>query len=495
MNTQKQIRGKNVLLLIFSLAVFFLFLEFALMLGGYVYLMFHRPFEVTKKNSDGFTIVCLGDSFTFGMGTDYPNSYPRQLERILLEKYPKNNFYVYNLASLGSNSSYWLEQHHLEDILIKYEPQAVLLMVGLNNEWNMPKSYLLFGKNKFLFYKLSRQIDILLSRLRLYKMFKIIVLSLQKKTLQLTEQRVKNKGTYKKEKVLEISDVLKVDPVSNEHMLLGFNLMVSAAANKQEAYASAEKELKLAIEIDPNNFFAYVHLAFMYQQRARYILAEKYFKSALAITEKIKIPNDFSFQIHKGLAEVYTEIGSFKDAREQIELCLQNLISVIPQNVGEIVMRVRQITESDDDFLSEINSIKKVISALAISKKEKKEIYKIIDDNIYFLKGKEIRDTVLKYDLMQIVGKLKEKKVKVVLLTYPCYVSSAFFEIADKYRIPLVDNFASFEEKLKKLKREDLLVRDGHCNANGYKILAENIYNKLLQEGIIDNYINGQISN
>ena len=59
--------------------------------------------------------------------------------------------------------------------------------------------------------------------------------------------------------------------------------------------------------------------------------------------------------------------------------------------------------------------------------------------------------------------------------------------------IPFIDNYAIFQAKLKQapLKREDLFIGDGHCNAAGYNLIAENVYkvlieNKMIHGGVIE---------
>jgi lysophospholipase L1-like esterase len=72
------------------------------------------------------------------------------------------------------------------------------------------------------------------------------------------------------------------------------------------------------------------------------------------------------------------------------------------------------------------------------------------------------------------------------------WASEVINKRAHLFKIPLVDNFTIFEDKLKesKLNREDLFVKDGHCNALGYGVIAENVYKSLVQNRVIDGIIN-----
>ncbi len=60
-------------------------------------------FAQTKSPST-FRIVCLGDSWTFGMGVDQDQAYPQRLASLLRERFPKTEIEVLNLGVLGYSS-------------------------------------------------------------------------------------------------------------------------------------------------------------------------------------------------------------------------------------------------------------------------------------------------------------------------------------------------------------------------------------------------------
>lgn len=84
--------------------------------------------------SDGRVVVCVGDSFTFGMGAKTPaGSYPAQLERVLHES-GATDCTVVNRGRPGRNSEEAC--HVVRAALAEFEPVAVCLMVGVNDQWS-----------------------------------------------------------------------------------------------------------------------------------------------------------------------------------------------------------------------------------------------------------------------------------------------------------------------------------------------------------------------
>ena len=87
------------------------------------------------SNISAYRILCLGDSFTYGVGAPLGKDYPSQLERILNEKCDKNKFETINRGIPGGYPS--LE---LPDIMgryiKKYNPHIVILMLRFHEyQW------------------------------------------------------------------------------------------------------------------------------------------------------------------------------------------------------------------------------------------------------------------------------------------------------------------------------------------------------------------------
>lgn len=155
-----------------TIIVFLFVLEISLRIGGYLYTRYRNP-EIYAKTElskrDTFNILCLGDSFTFGAGTTPENSYPRQLERLLRENVSKD-INVIDGGRGGNTSSLLLK--NLQEDIYKYHPDVVIIMIGINNHWNLEdSSFFLLNKDYLSFVE---RLGRLLGHLRIYKLAKIV---------------------------------------------------------------------------------------------------------------------------------------------------------------------------------------------------------------------------------------------------------------------------------------------------------------------------------
>ena len=94
--------------------------------------------DAASAAADAITILCVGDSHTYGLPLPPEESYPAQLEARLSERHPGRVFQVVNLGIPGINSSYLANR--LERQMLQLRPQLVLVWVGINNQWNAAES-------------------------------------------------------------------------------------------------------------------------------------------------------------------------------------------------------------------------------------------------------------------------------------------------------------------------------------------------------------------
>ena len=91
------------------------------------------PEPSTPARGDQRTILCLGDSFTWGMGASADMTWPRQLER-LLNAGGGQRYVVVNRGMAGQNSTWLLTM--LKGNLEATRPDLVILCTGSSNSWD-----------------------------------------------------------------------------------------------------------------------------------------------------------------------------------------------------------------------------------------------------------------------------------------------------------------------------------------------------------------------
>jgi len=107
--------------------------ELTLQLLGLVLPRFLSRAERPEGGEGRATILCIGDSHTYGAPLPAEESYPAQLQERLDTRAP-GEFRVVNLGVPGMNTP--MMARRLEQNLSAYRPELVILWAGINNSWN-----------------------------------------------------------------------------------------------------------------------------------------------------------------------------------------------------------------------------------------------------------------------------------------------------------------------------------------------------------------------
>jgi hypothetical protein len=166
-------RPRRLLLALWVPFATLLLLEVLLQVGALVS-YWTRP-GVASAEGHSASILCVGDSFTYGIGTTVATAaYPMQLERILRER--GHDVSVASFALPGRNSREALGL--LDGQLEKIRPRIVCAMIGRNDEWSKPGLLVLPTEGgpqaeavdrstEFVFeWRTGRLLQLFLSRLR-----------------------------------------------------------------------------------------------------------------------------------------------------------------------------------------------------------------------------------------------------------------------------------------------------------------------------------------
>jgi lysophospholipase L1-like esterase len=89
--------------------------------------------RIALDDPDAPTLLCVGDSHTYGVSVDAGMTYPAQLQAKLRSRGHRVN--VLNLGTPGMNTSQI--RRALPEYLLRYRPTAVLVLASVNNCWNL----------------------------------------------------------------------------------------------------------------------------------------------------------------------------------------------------------------------------------------------------------------------------------------------------------------------------------------------------------------------
>lgn len=158
----------------FWLLIIAVVLEISLRVFGLLYSSKQAVVRDEGRDST-FTVLCLGDSFTYGVGAHSDKSYPKQLEALISTK-EKIPVRVINAGICAGNTTQMLG--NTQELLEQYHPDVVIMLFGMANSWN--------------YYGFSKTDDFLY-RIRTYKLFKRLIQNFHYKKYGLEiQERVNN---------------------------------------------------------------------------------------------------------------------------------------------------------------------------------------------------------------------------------------------------------------------------------------------------------------
>lgn len=414
---------KKILFSTGGLVIALLILEISLRFTGFLYKIYRVDKNISAtQDMNTIKILCLGDSFTFGVGVQKGYSYPEQLEKMLNQN-SQQHFIVYNAGVPGSNSSYIAK--HLEANIKKYNPDIILLLTGRNNNSNFADSnyFLFLDKNpKTYLYRA----DAFLSHLKIYKLLKMIFLQLADKVdFMKSENRViaqeikNNAGISSCNKKV----IMKVDSQSSEEAKV--HLELARQYEKEYKFKLALLEAKRSIELNPYDSQAHALLGFIQVHQIVDL------QSAIVSLKKAIELDPCNMSAIESLFNAYHRTGNLELARE----ALQQLNYLNPQN----------------------------------------EYYRhLLAYGIPHYKDLRLFELMLGYDLKNIYTVARSKNILLILLGYVsvAWPNRMIKEFAHLYKLPFVDNETAFE---KVQRKEDCFAEDGHYNEKGYRILSLNV--------------------
>jgi len=382
--------------------------------------MVHKScYNVVPTMQSGTTrIMCLGDSFTEGAGAIPAKSYPRQLQELLRNTYPHRPFSVLNLGRSGTNTTVVLRavQHNL----YAYKPQFVVLLTGGNNLWNY-RGYAQYKEEAGIFFWIRD----LKYRIHIKIFFDIVSHQFMKKRA----------AHFRQEKAVPsrmIRDKLSADKIYEASSLVDGG---NAFLHRYEL-DKALKCFRQALGKDPRSWESYMGIGMVYKWNGNYAAAAENFRKSIQI---------------QPTTEAYFSLGD--SLLGAVDLHAQSRyaaaihafgagISLDPLNTDNINYTCRAIVELGAPDMHT-------------------EIRRWID-----------------HDITAIIACCKKANVEVIVMGYPNYdlreLNSRLKNTAAKNGVVYVDNERIFTALVKNSSLEKYFVLDGHCNADGYGVMAAN---------------------
>jgi lysophospholipase L1-like esterase len=438
-------------------------LEIILNVASFFINKFHSRIALNTKSD--LTILCLGDSHTYGMGASPDKSYPAQLSDLIKKNYPGKKINVVNLGRPGINTSMLADD--IDNILEKYSPGIIILMTGANDIWNLTG----MGENKQ--HILSGSFDFI-SELRIYKLFKIILYNLgnkiENKNLANYEFMIKKiKSKYGK----------KIFDLAKKYMLL---LKRSKHYWFKQEYDKSAALLFAARKLDFNNHLVYEYLD-------RLFIIWKDHDSAINFYSRLKECYPQDLEISLRLARHYKAVRDYHKAKqyfreiflsdfhaEESKKEIENAEAFIREGLTRDFSGYESYApEQENDIHDNVVLFRSDYSILCDLIKMYFNDFDEID-----LKLRKEKIYRINYDkLKQIYLACKEKNIKLFILSYPTFVRDYVWEIVKEYNIAFIDQRSSFDKLIDPGQFRIYFVEDGHCTARGYEIVADNVFRAL----------------
>lgn len=414
------------------------------------------PFRLTgSKDKDPYTILCLGDSFTFGLGAPSGQSYPDQLQKLIAAQYPRRRIQVLNGGAIARNTTELLQRtrEHVKNI----DPDLLILLAGDANSWNF-YGYHAFSKGRGITSSLSD----LINRVRVVRLARRLYGDL--------ESRSRFKSSQ--ERTAKVSRVLKQLIAEAPWKNAG----AAGAKERREVQRIRAAHPDIPREID--NYFA---LYEFYHKANRRKEAEKYLGLAAERYPTIAVYLVLAHLVHQ------------RDIRH----ALPGLLKEGLRRHDPSVKVSHSIYAEYAHLLTEMKLYNEGIRFFRQSARHYPQLEEFARglEQQKALGAEPWRRRVLAWiraDLEEIISLCQANGIQVMLHDYPPSVNShaeisrVFRDLARKRSLPFVSNIPEFERQMRESPGERYFVEDGHCSAKGYGIIAKNLFHRIQRDGILE---------
>ncbi len=436
-----------------------------------------RAKKITLPEADNVCyVVCLGDSFTYGGGAGFENSYPAQLEEVLNQSQDKRTFKVLNFGAISGVTP--TSSSMLREFRDKAEPEVIIVL----------------GAMRLCFTGRWEKLEIPLSlRLRINRIKKMFQPPKNKesKTAQIVTiivQRINEKLTDK-----------KIGSTASEQREV---LRLILAGNLSRSNSDFEKAIllyKRAIDIKPRNMLTLLELLRCCK------LAEEYDAAIDLITVGIKI-DPFNVELFGELDDLLR----LQKRLKKMHNITFKLLKLYPNNHMVKKRFARVLIFLGKTFLAEENSkdaidyFNRAFKLDSDYKQKYSQVYRdaltqekerfkadlslnlIRKNNLVTSNNMRAKDRLASEmfcnALEEAVQGCKDAGILLIFVSYPREVSEIARGVAEKNNIPFIDLSVVFKDLTVRFpEKRYFYEKDDHCNRAGYRVIAELISEVILK--------------
>ena len=381
-------------------------------------------------------VLCIGDSYTFGVGASSPeHAWPAVLQGQLGERFPGRRISVVNAGLPAQNSSILL--HHMVELLPAARPQVVIVSCGINNRWNLTGLNLSDAGDVSRSQRwriLARQAAL---RVRLYRAFVLSGFQLQDPALVATPA---------------------IDPSS---LPAGIAPTTDSTAGVVEAEGNIAR-MAARVEEHPEDGPAWSALA-----SACFIAGRT--AEAIAVSERAKQLDPTAAHMWYARVHSLIQMGSPEAA---LAACAESLErGCTPLFYPFIAMPACGFSDSQ---------MQAHLVDLAARRPDLRKLLAWIPEDYY---GQNRYQNVLRADLFEMDRQCRRVGARLVIHGYPFNgpPNDTLILSAREIGCPYVSHMLALNHELLTARHDEIYVSDGHCTDRGYAILADNLLPVVLE--------------
>ena len=401
------------------------------------------------------TVLCVGDSFTYGVGASSgAASYPEQLSSLLRRS--GGTYQALNRGVPTANTTQLLGQFAGE--LEKARPAAVIILAGSANIWNMRGAWQL-GDGPAKAWLRDR-----LFRLSVYKFYAYARQSLRARRISAKDAAATGNATAQPRR-----DGLRGQAYD---------------AMESMNFALAEKLYKRIVASDKKDGYSWAALSNAYFAQDKNSLA------LLAAMEGLNAGADNQYRLHFCIGKYFAlqwnfskPDGNYLSATYWLEKAAAQALSAGDQ---ETAGRILWDLAYRYHLAGERKRGLAFVCGLTMPQEQKNNLTAFLDTPDLDPKI----ERWLAHDIGVMAELARKAGATVFIANFPCNdsylkINQQLRGLARRLNAPLIDNDAVFSDL--KAREPDFqnkyFIRDGHCNDLGYSVMAGNAYRVLSAHG------------